>query len=130
MARAGCADLSNVRVLPTGPYLISSATFPDYFIKDRSRVDEVRCEVDVRMFAERFAPALHITKRFVGEEPLELPAYGIEVTEIPRKTADGEPISASRVRAQIAAGQSDGLDALVPESTLKILLEKYPNLRK
>ena len=143
MARAGCADLSNVRVLPTGPYLISSATFPDYFIKDRSRVDEVRCEVDVRMFAERFAPALHITKRFVGEEPLdartraynetlkrELPAYGIEVTEIPRKTADGEPISASRVRAQIAAGQSDGLDALVPESTLNILLEKYPNLRK
>ena len=95
------------------------------------------------MFAERFAPALHITRRFVGEEPLdartraynetlkrELPAYGIEVTEFPRKTAEGEPISASRVRAQIAAGQADGLEALVPESKLKILLEKYPNLRK
>ena len=143
MARAGCADLSNVRVLPTGPYLISSATFPDYFIKDRAKVDEVRCEVDVRMFAQRFAPVLHIAKRFVGEEPLdartraynetlkrELPAYGIEVIEIPRREDGSGPISASRVRALIAAGQPDGLETLVPPSTLEILMEKYPSLRK
>ena len=33
----GTADLPNVRVVPTERYLISSATFPDYFLKDTSR---------------------------------------------------------------------------------------------
>ena len=35
MVKLGTAELKNVTVLPTGPYLISSATFPTYFLKDR-----------------------------------------------------------------------------------------------
>ena len=39
LVKAGTADLPNVTVQPTGPYLISSATFPTYFLKDQSQFE-------------------------------------------------------------------------------------------
>ena len=53
MVRRGVADIENLTVLSTGPYLISSVTFPTYFIKDRDRARVAACELDVRMFCER-----------------------------------------------------------------------------
>jgi len=38
MVRSGCEDLKNVMIHETGPYMVSSATFPSYFIKDKQRV--------------------------------------------------------------------------------------------
>ena len=70
MARLGTADLSNVRVLPTGDYLISSKTFPTYFLKDREAAPRAQCELDIEIFAKYFAPKFNITRRFVGTEPL------------------------------------------------------------
>jgi hypothetical protein len=68
--------------------------------------------LDATLFATRIAPACGITKRFVGEEPLDpmtaayndallsiLPENGVAVRVLPRKSIDGAPISASRVRA-------------------------------
>lgn len=93
----GTADLSNVTVLPTGPYLISSATFPTYFLKDRDNADTVHCMLDVEIFTKHFAPYFSITRRFVGTEPLsaltarynevlkdQLPRRGIPMEEVPR----------------------------------------------
>lgn len=134
LARAGTEDLANVVVHPTGDYLISAATFPTYFIKDKERIPEIRCGLDLEIFSGWFAPALGITRRFVGTEPLspvteaynqqllaQLPQRGIQVTLIPRKELDGAPISASRVRALLEEGRLEELRPLVPETTFAYL---------
>lgn len=134
LAKAGCADIENVIFHPTGPYLISSATFPAYFLRDRVKADMAHSELDVRLFGEKFVPELGITKRFVGEEPYcpvtrsyndqlkaRLPEYGVEVIEIPRKESGGEAISASRVRELLDAGKLEEIRTLVPETTFEYL---------
>jgi len=132
MAKEGCSDLSNVLIHPTGPYMVSSSTFPTYFLKEKHRAGGIHCELDVRLFGEKIAPALGVTRRYVGTEPncavtaqynaqmkRLLPAYGVDVIEIERKTLAGNVISASRVREKLAAGES--VSGLLPESTLKII---------
>ena len=134
MVRLGTADLPNVTVLPTGPYLISSATFPTYFLKNRESHAEIQCLLDIEIFAGYFAPKFGITRRFIGTEPLSpvtrqytealkayLPARGISVTEIPRLEAGGAPVSASAVRALLDAGDIEALRALVPITTYSYL---------
>lgn len=131
MIRRGTADLSNCHVLSSDLYLVSRATFPAYFIKDKTRADLVKADLDIAFFAEHLAPALHITARFVGEEPYSpvtaaynermkelLPQHGIRLEEIPRY--DG--ISASRVRALIQAGEYEKTRELVPETTYETIL--------
>ena len=113
LVRRGVEDLPNVRVLPSGQFMISARTFGDYFNKDDPDVDHtaVDASVDVRIFCRHIAPALNISVRFVGEEPFcqvtrqyneamrnMLPRHGIELCVIKRLEADGAPISASRVR--------------------------------
>ena len=90
------------------------------------------------MFANHFAPALNITRRFVGTEPFSpvtdaynrqmmdfLPKKDIEVTLIQRKELDGGPISASRVRALLEERKWEELSRLVPETTLCYLKEHF-----
>lgn len=135
MVKEGVADLENVTVLPTGPYLISSATFPSYFLKDNDNCDRIHCALDIEIFVKYFAPKFKITKRFVGTEPFcrttseynralkeLLPPRGIELCEIPRLEANGTPISASAVRRLLDEGDLDGAKKLVPETTIKYLL--------
>ena len=137
LARAGTADLPNVLVWPTGPYQVSRATFPAYFLKDKSRIQSIGCRLDLTVFARRIAPVLGICRRFVGEEPLSavtrayneemkafLPGCGIAVTELPRRQAEGRPISASRVRSLWQAGRLEELRPFVPKTTWEFLHQK------
>lgn len=137
LVRQGTADLSNVTVLPTGPYLISSATFPTYFLKDREAAQTVQCLLDIEIFTKYFVPKLGITCRFVGTEPLSpmtnmyndalkanLPSRGVTVCEIPRLEVGNQPISASHVRSLLGTGQPELLHALVPQTTFEYL-EKH-----
>lgn len=134
MVKAGTADLKNVTVLPTGPYLISAATFPTYFLKDRDGAEQVQCLLDIAIFCKYFAPHFGITRRYVGTEPLSpmtgkynaalkenLPAKGIEVRELPRFEKAGVPVSASAVRKALAENDWDSLKALVPPTTFNHL---------
>ena len=137
MVKAGTAHLKNVTVLPTGPYLISSATFPSYFIKDRENLTEIQCLLDIEIFVRYFAPAFSISVRYVGTEPLSpitekynralaehLPRYGIELVEIERAKLDDTVISASLVREYISRGETDALKTLLPKTTLDYLIDK------
>lgn len=139
LAQAGCQDLKNVYFHPTGPYMVSSATFPSYFIKDKAQVDEIYCAADLKLFGERFVPALNITHRFVGTEPnckvteaynaqmkCILPQYGVSVVEIPRLDWSGDAISASRVRTLWQAGDLSSLKPLVPDGTYNYLSTHAP----
>ena len=132
LVRQGTADLQNVTVLPTGPYLISAATFPTYFLKDRDSADTVRCGLDIEIFTRYYAPRFHITRRYVGTEPFSpmtdqynraleayLPQKGIQLRLIPRKEGSEGPVSASTVRRKLAAGED--VSHLVPETTLHYL---------
>ena len=50
-----------------------------------------------------------------------LPRYGVEVVEIPRRQIGGQAVSASRVRALLAQGQMEKVQALVPLTTWDFL---------
>lgn len=138
MVRLGTAHLPNVTVLETGPYLISAATFPTYFLKDRDNADEVLCDIDIEIFLKYFVPRLSVTRRYVGTEPISamtnsynealkkrLSATDIELCEIERKQVDGIPVSASAVRANIANGNIKALEKLLPETTLNYIQENH-----
>ena len=134
MVKAGTADLPNVTVLPTGPYLISSATFPTYFLKDQSSAQDAQCELDVAVFGKHFAPHFGITRRYVGSEPFcpvtnaynralhkLLPEYGIALHEIPRLETQNIPVSATNVRKLVENHDAEGVRALVPDTTFQYL---------
>lgn len=136
LVREGTAHLSNVRVHLSGRYMISSATFPTYFLKAGEDAALLQSELDITLFAQCIAPPLHITKRFAGQEPLDpitaryndtmrriLPRHGIEFCEIPRTAAGGQVISASRVRRLLREkGVCQEVLELVPLSTQKYLI--------
>lgn len=137
LVKQGTADLKNVTVLPTGPYLISSATFPTYFLKDREQAQTVQCLLDIEIFVKYYAPKFGITRRYVGTEPLSamtnqynkalmehLPGKGIELRLIPRLESEGAPISATTVRSLLGTGQKDALAKLVPPTTLEYLIKE------
>ena len=138
MVKRGTADLPNVTVLSTGPYLISSATFPTYFLKDRDQAPQIQCALDIEIFVRYFVPRLQIRRRYVGQEPLSpmtamynealkanLPPKGVQVVEIPRLETGGQPISASRVRALVKEGQWDAVKQLVPDTTYDYLMKLH-----
>ena len=134
LVRAGTRELTNLCVCPGGPFIISKATFPSYFLKRADDVARVHAEVDARVFGAWIAPALGITTRFVGSEPIDaltrryncalqtvLPACGVAVETVERLMVGGEPVSASRVRALLDAGRLDETRPLVPAATLENL---------
>lgn len=130
----GTAHLNNIIYHDSGPYIISNATFPSYFLKDEASVIESHAKLDLAVF-QKIADALNIRRRYVGEEPFsqvtgiynrimkeELPKSGVECVVVPRKEQDGRAISASIVRQCIQSGDMDAMAALVPEPTLRYFL--------
>lgn len=131
LVREGAADLKNVVYHLTGPYMISNATFPSYFLKDSDTVIRSHAKLDIQVFTQ-ISQALGITDRFVGEEPFsqvtgiynqvmqeELSGAGIKCTVISRKADADGAISASMVRALIKDGNWEALRGKVPECTLR-----------
>lgn len=131
---AGTAHLPNVVCHESGPYMISNATFPSYFLKEEEAVIRGHAKLDIAIFSQ-IAQMLGISRRYVGEEPHslvtgiynrtmieDLPKAGVECIVIPRKEWDGKPISASTVRLCLQKGDLESLAHLVPETTLDFFL--------
>lgn len=131
LVQQGVAHLSNVVIHDSGPYIISNATFPSYFLKDADAVIQGHARLDLAVFA-RIAKALNVSVRFVGEEPNSqvtgiynsimaqyLPDAGVQCRIIPRKASDGVAISASSVRRAIQQEDWGALARLVPPTTLE-----------
>jgi len=134
LVKAGTADLKNVVIVETGPYQVSRATFPTYFTKGEQQ-QLAPTELDVRLFGEKIAPVLSITKRYVGDEPYcpvtsqyndtmqaLLPELGVEVVIVHRKESNGQAISASTVRQYIHDNKWQELKQLLPEVTYQYLM--------
>lgn len=139
MVKRGTANIENVVVVSSGKFIISSLTFPEYFMKDYVKEKNFDVSMDVETFCKYIAPPLNIKKRFAGEEPFDpvtknynenmsriLPEYGMEFCEIPRLALDKEHvINATEVRRLLKERDFESIDKYVPESTLEILKEKY-----
>ncbi|AKN32930.1 citrate lyase ligase [Clostridium carboxidivorans P7] len=134
MVEEGLSDFKNVKVIPGSEYIISSATFPSYFIRKEDERLKSYENIDCNIFGEYFCKKLNIIKRFVGEEPYcnvtntynntlkkVMPKYGVELIEIERKCYEGNYISASKVREFIKNNQMDQVKNIIPEVTWKFL---------
>jgi [citrate (pro-3S)-lyase] ligase len=134
LVKEGVKDLENVKVIPGGEYIISSATFPSYFLRKEDEVLEAYTRIDAGIFAKYFCPKFNITNRFVGEEPYcnitkaynkalkeILEEFGVKLNIIERKSSDGIKISASKVRELIKNDKIQMIEKLVPEVTWEFL---------
>lgn len=126
--------LDNVVVLASTSYIISHATFPNYFMRDLDHHFKMYATLDVSLFAKHFSK-LFIQTRFVGEEPLdpmtnmynqmlrkELPKHGMHLKIIPRKESNHGVISASKVRECLKQGDYIKLKDFVSDLTYKEIM--------
>lgn len=134
LLRRGTEEFENVTVHEGSEYIVSSTTFPTYFIKSKDEIPEIYARVDALVFARYIAKALNISKRYVGTEPLSkttnmynkvlkeaLGEEGIEVIEVARSQAEGRVVSASYVRRYIREGRLEEAFKLLPETTIEFL---------
>ena len=137
LIKEGTKDLKNVVVIPAGEYIISSATFPNYFLKKNDDALKEYTKIDCNIFGKYFVPTFNIVKRYVGTEPHcevtniynetiqeVLPKYNVEVKLINRKEVESDAISASRVRNLLKEGNFEGVKNLVPKTTLDFILSE------
>ena len=138
MVNEGLKDIRNAYILPSGEFIVSYQTFPEYFNRDMYKNHYIEKCLDIEIFANFIAPELHIAIRFVGNEPYdnitreynqlmkrELPLYNISLKEIKRKESNGVPISASYVRKLLQKNDYDTIKKIVPDSTFNYLKSNY-----
>ncbi len=104
LVETGIGGFEKITLHHGSEYMISRATFPAYFFKEKAKVGECCTAIDLLLFRNYIAPALGITHRYVGTEPFcattrqynedmkswlqEAPsgAPAVTVVEIPRNT--------------------------------------------
>jgi [citrate (pro-3S)-lyase] ligase len=143
LVEAGIREFSRITLHAGSEYMVSRATFPAYFFKEKGMVGACRTALDLLLFRNFIAPALGINHRYVGTEPfcpttakynedmkywLQAAPTGtpaVTVVEIARTTILGRAVSASEVRRLLGTRDFDRIEALVPPATLDMLYEKY-----
>lgn len=127
-------DDYKVVVVLGGPYIISQATFPTYFIKRLDETTEIYTELDANIFAQKIAVDLDISVRFVGDEPIDrlTAEYNnkllkstenmkMRLEKIDRIKDNEEYISASKVRRFIKEGNLDKAFSMLTNSSIDFL---------
>lgn len=148
LIKKGTENLKNVVIHKGRDYIISNATFPNYFIKGEEDVVASQTKLDVEIFKKYIVPALGINRRYIGEEPYckttnlynetmksLLPEAGVEVIVVERKKLEEKAISASTVREALSKDDGESLKKLVPQTTYdffqteegKKIIEKIKN---
>lgn len=138
LVREGTRHLKNVYVVPSGQLIISTVTFPGYFVKDTPGQAAADPALDVEIFGSYLAKEFHIRTRFAGEEPFDevtrnynesmrriLPRFGVAFVTVPRKEYASEPVSASRVRRLLKEKDFKQIRNLVPACTYTYLAKRY-----
>lgn len=125
---------NNISLLKGGPYIISQATFPTYFIKKKDEMLDIYTEIDGKIFGDKIAKDLKIDIRFFGSEPKDLVtlAYNntlkkiledrnIEVNIIERRKLEENIVSASYVRHLLSNKEIDEAYKYLPKATIDYL---------
>ena len=134
MVKLGTKDIKNIKIFPSGKWIISQLTFPEYFSKETKNNITVTPYLDTNLF-KVIASELNISARFVGEEPKdnitrqynkamrkEFYKSNVKLYEIPRKRINGNFISASTVRRFFCSHNYKEMKKYVPESTYNYLI--------
>lgn len=138
LVKEGTKHLNNIVVIPSSKYIVSSLTFPTYFLKQDVNEVMEQAYLDAIIFRDYYTKIFHITKRYVGSETdLVTKQYNQALKEvfqskliqISRKEMDGQAISASRVRKLLKEGKLDQIIPLVPDSTYQHLCERRERFR-
>lgn len=132
LVQQGTNHLENVIVIPSTKYIISSITFPTYFLKEDVDAVLTQAKLDALIFKKYFMKIFNITKRYVGSETdLVTNKYNNALKDvlkddlilIDRINVDEMAISASRVRKYIKEKNFIEIKKLVPPSTYQYLLD-------
>lgn len=123
-----------VKIIPSGPYIISRATFPTYFLKEEDDKLDIYTRLDASIFGKKISKDLGIDIRFLGTEPIDtltrtynknikniLEGLNIKVEVVERKSFQGEIISASKVRRLLASDKPQEAYKYLPQSTIEFL---------
>ena len=134
LIRENTKHLPNVIYHETGSFMISTATFPSYFLKDEQLIIESQAKLDARVFLN-IAKTLGIGRRFVGTEPFstvtaiynrvlkeELAGSPVDLIELERLQHDSVAISASNVRKLISEDRIEEIRPLLPEATYEYFM--------
>jgi cytidyltransferase-like protein len=134
MVKCGTSDLKNVFVFPSGRFIVSSFTLPDYVFKKTSKSVVLDMNLDVEIFARYIAPSLNISYRFVGTEPNDIVTarynetqknifekYGIHLVVIKRLEVNSAIVSASVARKLIKEGRETEIYDYLPDSSVNYL---------
>ncbi|MDF7638990.1 [citrate (pro-3S)-lyase] ligase [Lactobacillus sp. ESL0791] len=133
LVQAGTAACKNVQVVSGGDYLVSSATFPAYFLKSPDELIKTQTVIDARVFKKYLVPALAIKARYLGTEPFsrttnfyneslkqELePEVAVQI--IPRYQVNGKVITATKVRQAIKDDSLSQVKEMLPDSTWQFI---------
>lgn len=143
LVQEGTKQFDRVTIHKGSDYIISRASFPNYFLKDTNLVSSSHAGLDLSIFRKYIAPALNISCRFVGTEPTDMITrqYNEEMVHYLQEKKDVSPViniieisrvlvaenivSASSVRRYLAEQNFDAIAQLVPNSTLKYLVKRY-----
>lgn len=142
LVKQGLRDLPNVVVTSSADYMVSSATFPAYFLKSPEDLIKTQTTIDARVFKQVIAPKLNIISRFLGEEPKSFttnlynetlkqelePAIAVKI--IPRLQVNSEVVTATQVRQEIKTGNLEAIKSFVPGSTFEFIKENLAELQR
>jgi len=137
LVKKGVEDLKNVIVIPGGNYIISSATFPTYFLRQKDERLLAYTKLDAEIFGKYIAKAFNIVKRYIGTEPYcsvtnsynktlneVLSKYEVEVKLIDRLVVGEKAVSASDVRGLLKSGELEEIKNIVPKTTYEFLISE------
>lgn len=134
LLKKATSHLQNVHILPSTPYIISSATFPTYFLKELNEASNIYMDLDIRIFKMYFMEIFNIDFRYAGTEPLDPTTRKYNETmhrilkdqwiSIDRLAKDHHIISASLVRRLARERKFRALKPFVPGPTYRFLKSK------
>jgi len=134
IVKEGVKDIKNAVVIPGGEYIISSASFPTYFLKKKEEMVLSQAQIDAGIFGKYFCSKFNIKDRYVGQEPLdfvtnqynnalleELNKFGVKLHIIERLKLGETIVSASSVRKLIKEDKISEAFKLLPEAAINFL---------
>lgn len=137
LAEKSIKNLPNVMVVPSGDFVLSKRTFPEFYSGADNEVVAINAEYDVSVFVNYIAKPLHITYRFAEEESKRkitkkyneimsriLPQNGISYIEIPKMAKGNEIINLFQVQKDLKDEKYDEVFAMLPETTKQYLMEQ------
>lgn len=86
-----------IKIHGNSEYLISKATFPTYFIKDKEHIQALHAELDLKIFKTHIAPALNITHRFIDRNGDIGEIYSNEMERIFSESLTTPPIKVVKI---------------------------------